>query len=282
VCKVEEIHTTLRKHLAKEEAQLLPLLLAHFSHAEQAELVAQFLYCIPLATVEAVLTWLKQGVPPTELAGLMQQLRDVIRDSLLQQLLVTWLQPNSAAAAGAGAGAPGAATPEAQAAGQPATAAAAAAAASADADASGGSAGAAAGGCIAGVSAAAAAAAPDPAAWPPLRVSITRTPYLTALCCASVPWAAPVSHNCLPVLPACIGAPQFVLRFGVCACFTSIVLLTQPPHSFVSSLACCLSVKCTHSLTLPCAPCLPRALVWPAGGGAVPQRHPWRAGGLCC
>lgn len=26
ICKVEEIHTTLRKHLAKEEAQLLPLL----------------------------------------------------------------------------------------------------------------------------------------------------------------------------------------------------------------------------------------------------------------
>jgi hypothetical protein len=50
VCKIEEINTTLRKHLAKEEAQLLPLLLHHFSAAEQAELVAQFLYCIPLAT----------------------------------------------------------------------------------------------------------------------------------------------------------------------------------------------------------------------------------------
>jgi zinc finger-like protein len=47
---VEEIHITLRKHLSKEEAQLLPLLLQHFSHAEQAELVAQFLYCIPLDT----------------------------------------------------------------------------------------------------------------------------------------------------------------------------------------------------------------------------------------
>lgn len=44
ICKVEEIHTTLRKHLAKEEEQLLPLLLQHFSFAEQAELVAQFLY----------------------------------------------------------------------------------------------------------------------------------------------------------------------------------------------------------------------------------------------
>lgn len=35
-CKIEEVHTTLRKHLAKEEEQLFPLLLKHFSFAEQA------------------------------------------------------------------------------------------------------------------------------------------------------------------------------------------------------------------------------------------------------
>ena len=53
--QVEEIHTTLRKHLRKEEEQLLPLLLRHFSHSEQAELVAQFLCSIPLSTVEVCL-----------------------------------------------------------------------------------------------------------------------------------------------------------------------------------------------------------------------------------
>lgn len=93
ICKVEEINITLRKHLAKEEAQLLPLLLQHFSHAEQAELVAQFLYCIPLDTVERVLSWLKPMVPMAELLELMQHLQDVIPDQLLLQLLVTWLNP---------------------------------------------------------------------------------------------------------------------------------------------------------------------------------------------
>lgn len=34
-CKIEEVHTTLRKHLSKEEEQLLPLLLQHFTFAEQ-------------------------------------------------------------------------------------------------------------------------------------------------------------------------------------------------------------------------------------------------------
>jgi hypothetical protein len=108
ICKVAEIHITIRKHLAKEEAQLLPLLLQHFSAAEQAELVAQFLYCIPLDTVERVLSWLKPMVPLQELQELMTHLRDVIPDRLLLQLLVTWLNPappRGAAPAAAGAGA---------------------------------------------------------------------------------------------------------------------------------------------------------------------------------
>ena len=62
ICKVEEIHTTLRKHLAKEEEQLLPLLVANFTHQEQAELIAQFLYSIPLSIVERFLAWLRPAV----------------------------------------------------------------------------------------------------------------------------------------------------------------------------------------------------------------------------
>lgn len=45
VCKVEEIHTTLRKHLAKEEEQLFPLLLRHFSHAEQVRNTWKYRIC---------------------------------------------------------------------------------------------------------------------------------------------------------------------------------------------------------------------------------------------
>lgn len=92
-CKVEEIHTTLRKHLAKEEEQLLPLLLRHFSFGEQAELVAQFLCCIPLSTVQQVLAWLKSTMPLKQQAGLQYHVGRVVSDSLLQQLLVAWLQP---------------------------------------------------------------------------------------------------------------------------------------------------------------------------------------------
>lgn len=94
-CKIEEVHTTLKKHLAKEEEQLFPLLLKHFSFAEQAELVAQFLCCIPLATVEVVLAWLKPVVPVEEQIELLNHVKDVVSDRLLVQLLSTWLSPGS-------------------------------------------------------------------------------------------------------------------------------------------------------------------------------------------
>ena len=41
VCKVDEVSVTLRKHLRKEEEQLFPLVLSHFSFDEQAELVVR-------------------------------------------------------------------------------------------------------------------------------------------------------------------------------------------------------------------------------------------------
>lgn len=71
--KVEEIQTSVCKHLAKEEEQLFPLLLAKFSHLEQAQLVAEFLCSIPLAAVDVVLAWLKPNVPQEEQQELLEQ-----------------------------------------------------------------------------------------------------------------------------------------------------------------------------------------------------------------
>lgn len=72
---MEEVHTCIRRHLAKEEEQLHPLLLAHCSHDEQASLVAQFLFCIPLAGVGRVLTWLREGLQEGYREDLTKQAR---------------------------------------------------------------------------------------------------------------------------------------------------------------------------------------------------------------
>ncbi|GMH35139.1 hypothetical protein BSKO_03007 [Bryopsis sp. KO-2023] len=94
VCKMGEVRITLMKHLAKEEEQLFPLLLEHFSYTEQAELIAQFLCCIPLAAVEGVLLWLKPNIPQEEQDQLLKYIREAIPDDLLLNLLVTWLDPS--------------------------------------------------------------------------------------------------------------------------------------------------------------------------------------------
>jgi zinc finger protein-like protein len=116
-CQVEAVHTTLRKHLAKEQAMLLPMLRSHFTRQEQARLVAQFVYCIPCATVERVLAWLRPRVPERELQALVGHLREAVPDRALLQLVEGWLLQGSsrdgraAAAEAAGRGGDAAATP---------------------------------------------------------------------------------------------------------------------------------------------------------------------------
>lgn len=58
--------------MLSEAAVCIPVLLsASHPAVPQAELVAQFLCCIPLATVEVVLAWLKPVVPEEEQAELL-------------------------------------------------------------------------------------------------------------------------------------------------------------------------------------------------------------------
>ena len=57
-CKIEEVHITLKKHLAKEEEQLFPLLLKHFTFAEQVSakqcqaVLAQYVQPQPLTAAQ--------------------------------------------------------------------------------------------------------------------------------------------------------------------------------------------------------------------------------------
>lgn len=100
VCKVEEVHVSLHKHLRKEEEQLFPLLLQHFAFEEQAELVVQFVCCIPVSAVKGVLAWLKKSCPAPEQAALCFYVTSVTTDTELRRLLNLWLQPDLAAQLG--------------------------------------------------------------------------------------------------------------------------------------------------------------------------------------
>lgn len=92
--KVEEVHTCIQRHLAKEEEQLHPLLLRHCSDAEQASLIAQFLFCIPLSSIERVLTWLQVGMDDSYRTELLQQVTAILSDEegdVIVRLVTAWL-----------------------------------------------------------------------------------------------------------------------------------------------------------------------------------------------
>jgi zinc finger protein-like protein len=92
--KVEEVHTTLKKHLEKEEEQLLPLLRKHFSIKEQAGLVVQFFCCIPYSAIKPMLSWLLRSLSEEEKELLMEQMKDVIQDSCLKRIVDVWRNPS--------------------------------------------------------------------------------------------------------------------------------------------------------------------------------------------
>ncbi|KFM26998.1 putative RING finger protein [Auxenochlorella protothecoides] len=94
------IQTTVTKHLAKEEAQLLPLLLTHIPPREQGGLVAQFLCCIPISTVARVLAWVKPHAAPADRAAIREALAGAVDDPLLCSLLLGWLEADEADGAG--------------------------------------------------------------------------------------------------------------------------------------------------------------------------------------
>ena len=90
--KVEEVNTTLRKHLDKEEEQLLPLFRDQFTIQEQSELVVQFMCCIPVSDMTRMLKWLFRRLDGGQRLGLVEQVKGCIRDPLLKEIMVhMWL-----------------------------------------------------------------------------------------------------------------------------------------------------------------------------------------------
>ena len=91
--KVEEVHTTLKQHLEKEEEQLLPLLQQNFNMIEQAGLVVQFLCCIPVSAIEPMLHWLLGSLSYEDMMQMTNQVKDVIHDPGLKAIVEGWLEP---------------------------------------------------------------------------------------------------------------------------------------------------------------------------------------------
>eukprot|EP00250_Pteridium_aquilinum_P020433 c24812_g1_i2 orf=124-4074(-) len=93
VCRTEAIQTTLCKHMSKEEEQVLPLLIQHFSIREQAGLVWQFMCSIPINLMEVFLPWLASCLSKDEHQEMIACMHQVVpKERLLQQVVFAWLR----------------------------------------------------------------------------------------------------------------------------------------------------------------------------------------------
>ncbi|MCO5569786.1 hypothetical protein L7F22_023501 [Adiantum nelumboides] len=93
ICRTEAIQTTLCKHMSKEEEQVLPLLIQHFSIHEQAGLVWQFMCSIPVNLMEVFLPWLASCLSQAEHQEMIACMHQVVpKEKLLQQVIFAWLK----------------------------------------------------------------------------------------------------------------------------------------------------------------------------------------------
>ncbi|XP_004300511.1 PREDICTED: uncharacterized protein LOC101292707 [Fragaria vesca subsp. vesca] len=87
------LQTSVSQHMAKEEEQVLPLLIEKFSVEEQASLVWQFLCSIPVNMLAQFLPWLSSSVSPDEYQDLRKCLSKIVpEEKLLQQVIFTWME----------------------------------------------------------------------------------------------------------------------------------------------------------------------------------------------
>nr|PNR27802.1 hypothetical protein PHYPA_029954 [Physcomitrium patens] len=95
----EALHTTLCQHLSKEEEQVFPLLMQHFTYKEQAGLVWQFICCIPVNLMEKFLPWLASSLSDEDRQQMVAVMCEVVPpEELLQQVVLAWLRGGNRAA----------------------------------------------------------------------------------------------------------------------------------------------------------------------------------------
>jgi hypothetical protein len=83
----EALQTILCQHLSKEEEQVFPLLMEHFTFDEQAALVWQFMCSIPVNLMEKFLPWLASCLSREEREEMVACMHKIVpRQELLQQV----------------------------------------------------------------------------------------------------------------------------------------------------------------------------------------------------
>ncbi|XP_077210155.1 zinc finger protein BRUTUS-like At1g18910 [Tasmannia lanceolata] len=90
------IETSICQHMLKEEEQVFPLLMRHFSLKEQASLVWEFMCSVPVILLEDFLPWMVSYLSVDEREDVMHSFKEVLPiEKLLQEVVISWLDKKS-------------------------------------------------------------------------------------------------------------------------------------------------------------------------------------------
>ncbi|EEF52103.1 zinc finger protein BRUTUS-like At1g18910 [Ricinus communis] len=93
--------SSICKHMLKEEEQVFPLLIQHFSPKEQALLVWQFFCSIPVILLVELLPWLTSFLTPEKRLNVTRCIEGVVpQEKSLQEVVVSWLHMNGQSSLG--------------------------------------------------------------------------------------------------------------------------------------------------------------------------------------
>eukprot|EP00899_Mesostigma_viride_P010207 jgi/Mesvir1/19188/Mv11510-RA.1 len=90
-CTTSAVQASLKQHLAKEEEQVFPLIIKHFSREEQARLVWQVMSSIPLSIYRLALLWMGQVLSPRELQLLQRHMQHSVPFLELRDTFRAWM-----------------------------------------------------------------------------------------------------------------------------------------------------------------------------------------------
>ncbi|KAF8390297.1 hypothetical protein HHK36_024822 [Tetracentron sinense] len=92
VLRTGTIQKSICQHMLKEEEQVFPLLMQHFSFKEQASLVWQFMCSVPIMLLEDFLPWMTSYLSPDEQDDVLHCIEEVVpKEKLLQEVVISWL-----------------------------------------------------------------------------------------------------------------------------------------------------------------------------------------------